>query len=146
MPKVELERGAVLDWVIGNSDRHGSNFLIRGRGEQMKLIFIDNGLAFPNPATGMDQVYSWHFRALSGQAPSPEVGTVLQGFIDKFPKIRARMIKSVGKKATDATLDRAKALKEVLDDTGKWDWDTIKSAFGHNPRNQFGAYIEPGFA
>ncbi len=44
-------RAAVFDYVIGNRDRHGGNWMIKPDGN---LVLIDHGLAFPNKKGGHD--------------------------------------------------------------------------------------------
>ena len=42
------QRLALQDWLTGNTDRHGKNWMVNAKGE---LFAIDNGLAFPEKGT-----------------------------------------------------------------------------------------------
>lgn len=42
---VDLRRAAAFDHVIGNTDRHGKNWMITKKGDRLRLI--DHGLVFP---------------------------------------------------------------------------------------------------
>lgn len=42
----EMEKLAAFDFIIGNTDRHGGNYLLADGGD--RVVAIDNGLGFPN--------------------------------------------------------------------------------------------------
>lgn len=44
----DLPKLAALDFVMGQTDRHGGNFMVTKVGDEIRLAAIDNGLAFPN--------------------------------------------------------------------------------------------------
>jgi len=55
----DLARAAVFDYVIGNEDRHGGNWVIdEDAGNKMRLI--DHGLAFPDKGGYGDNTFSNH--------------------------------------------------------------------------------------
>lgn len=45
--KTDMQRAALYDFVIGNTDRHQGNWLVEGSGSSAKIHLIDHGLAFP---------------------------------------------------------------------------------------------------
>lgn len=48
-----LGRAAVFDYVVGNTDRHGKNWLVEKQpGKSAKLHLIDHGLSFPESHAG----------------------------------------------------------------------------------------------
>jgi glycosyltransferase involved in cell wall biosynthesis len=64
-PAGDQQRMAVLDYVIGNSDRHGSNYLTYRDG---RPAAIDNGESFPatsNEEISSRFVYNWQGKELS---------------------------------------------------------------------------------
>lgn len=48
VPDDQWQKLALQDWITGNTDRHGKNWMVTSEG---KLWGIDNGLAFPEKAT-----------------------------------------------------------------------------------------------
>ncbi len=108
-PKVE-ERvfGLTFDYIIGNTDRHGKNWLRRTTNG--KLIFIDHGYSFPRATstrtTGLDE-----FRhTLKDDYSIKEIEASVQ-FIKTSPKMKA-------------FLDRLK----------KWDVEAFASRWGLNEK------------
>lgn len=47
-PYGQVHRVGLLDIRLFNTDRHGGNLLVRGRGEDVSLIPIDHGLCLPD--------------------------------------------------------------------------------------------------
>lgn len=45
--RFDLEKLAVLDFVLGNTDRHGANYLVAEHKGDKRLVAIDHGLCFP---------------------------------------------------------------------------------------------------
>ena len=64
---LEQHRMAVLDYIIGNSDRHGGNYLTGPNGE---LVAIDHGYSFPNGTT--DPIMSDFLRDAINRELHPE--------------------------------------------------------------------------
>jgi len=62
--KEDLERAAAFDYLVGHSDRHPGNWMLKSippeldaggrivKSSQLKLVLIDNGLAFPHTPGG----------------------------------------------------------------------------------------------
>ena len=46
----DLERQFILDVLIGNTDRHSSNWMVKNIGGRHRVVSIDNGLTFPKAA------------------------------------------------------------------------------------------------
>ncbi|MCX4093414.1 phosphatidylinositol 4-kinase [Nocardia sp. alder85J] len=66
-PRVQQERMAVLDYVIGNTDRYGPNYRTTASGD---LVAIDHGLTFPespDPQVGImsEFVHTYRYEPLS---------------------------------------------------------------------------------
>jgi phage gp29-like protein len=91
----DLARAAVYDHLIGNTDRHYGNWLIRGNG---KMALIDNGLSFPVQKGG------WGNRQLlaeanarygalesGGWSKAPEVVKARKAWVGKWPQIERAM-------------------------------------------------------
>ena len=44
----DRKRGAIFDWILGNTDRHNGNYLLIGKGTaNPRLLLIDHGLILP---------------------------------------------------------------------------------------------------
>lgn len=43
----DLRRAAAFDYLVGNTDRHPGNWLVKGTGGGNKLVLIDHGHSFP---------------------------------------------------------------------------------------------------
>ena len=49
--EVDIQRAAMFDFVIGNTDRHHGNWVIGGSTRDGKMLLIDHGLAFSERGT-----------------------------------------------------------------------------------------------
>ncbi len=94
---------AAFDFLIGNTDRHDGNWMIKADG---KMMLIDHGLTFPN--TGLDDFRSYIFRNCTQESfmvPS-EVATWSES------KVKAAMDKhGIEPKAREGVLMRLARLK-----------------------------------
>lgn len=107
-PRIQREQMAVLDYVIGNTDRHWGNFRTDRHGG---IVAIDNTLSFPefpDPIYGIRSDFVTEFRDV---ALSPEV-------VDRVRAVDPEMLRAawtdagIGDKATAGALER---LQEIRD-------------------------------
>lgn len=107
-PRIQREQMAVLDYVIGNTDRHWNNFRTDRHGG---IVAIDNTLSFPefpDPIYGIRSDFVTEFR---GVALSPEV-------VDRVRAVDPEMLRAawadagIGDKAITGALAR---LQEIRD-------------------------------
>jgi SPP1 gp7 family putative phage head morphogenesis protein len=113
---LDLARSAAWDWLIGNTDRHGGNWLVVEKGAKLQLI--DNGLAFPND---MYEFRSMLFREaddLGYEIPAearrwgehwPEIKTYLEehGFQDRVIELMKVRLDALNLYRTFSDLRRA---------------------------------------
>lgn len=108
-PPIQREQMAVLDYVMGNTDRHWGNFRTDRHGG---IVAIDNTLSFPevpDPIFGIRSDFVTEFR---GVVLSPEV-------VDRVRAVDPEMLRAswtdagLGDKAITGALQR---LQEIRDD------------------------------
>jgi hypothetical protein len=116
----DMQKLALMDSVLGNTDRHGGNLM---RNPDGTLMLIDHGLTFdiPDSRNVEDSDYVGNntnsklvnFGETSGPALEPETK---QWIKDLNPEIMARKLKesSVPEKLAGRVLNRLKALKFYL--------------------------------
>ena len=108
----DYRRIALFDYVIGNLDRHGGNWLLDGN---LRPIPIDHGLAFPCK-NAPQSTLNLDFReplTLNNSERSR-----LSHFADQEPQIRAQLASLLENEALDAMFERVhRALKRGCIDT-----------------------------
>lgn len=119
-PRIQREQMAVLDYVIGNTDRHWNNFRTDRHGG---IVAIDNTLSFPefpDPIFGIRSDFVAEFR---GVALSPEV-------VDRVRAVDPEMLRAawadagIGDKAITGALERLQEIRDHGMITGRaWPGD-----------------------
>lgn len=125
-------RAAAFDYLIGNTDRHHGNWLVKGNGN---LVLIDHGLAFPD-SHKEDNSNIDFVQAAAGKYASGFIGPVLS-IPDEIKKADWSKIEQVlhrrgltGKEIglTKKRFDDLKACKDFKELIGKSDWQVVKES------------------
>lgn len=105
------KRMAVLDYLIGNSDRHTGNFMV-AQPNKDKLIAIDHGYAFPGKAGNSIRSAPFHhvkddlipdeFKILDAKVPTVEKALVEIGMTEKQINAVVDNMKTVAKMARES--------------------------------------------
>jgi hypothetical protein len=75
--KAEVYKAAILDFVIGNTDRHGNNFIM---GDRNSINAIDNGLSFPDDNKEIKSTFGNFIADMGFQMPEPARLALAQRF------------------------------------------------------------------
>jgi hypothetical protein len=103
-----LEKAAVLDYILGNVDRHAGNWLTHPE-DTTRPILIDNGLSFP---TRKMYIRSPFTTIWQGVALSKEVLSDIKRFVGDSATWQD-LIELVGSDAAGLAMDRAKKLLDT---------------------------------
>lgn len=105
--KLDMERSAAFDYLIGNTDRHNGNFLIQRKtagNANGKIQLIDHGLSFPPRFS----INTGNAKILKGRNPNSEFPEHIKtAYRDKLPDLeRAMRSKEMPQDSIDAMKDR----------------------------------------
>jgi hypothetical protein len=135
---LETQRMAVLDYLIGNLDRHMGNYLTGPDGE---LIAIDHGLAFPEHAG--NAIMSDFVRDHLGALPDPEVAQAIAEVARAVSEVAPAELRTVllstglSPTAVDLAVARLVEIQEHGRITGEaWAGTFIDSAWREIQKNQ----------
>lgn len=109
--KDSFEKFVILDFVIGNQDRHFENFLIKGK----KVFAIDNGFAFPSKKpTGIGTInqYAWANLPEARRSFSSHAAKYVQKLACERESLYALLRSEMGDKFTEA---QRKEMDERID-------------------------------
>ena len=131
-PKVDqfdYEKMAILDFVIGNIDRHyGNFFVLKGK----KLICFDNGNAFPEKHSGswvskLNQ-YAWGLLPQAETQFSPEARELIKSLREKQGSMIERLkqnnfLNEEQEKAISAIAEKANKTEDVITESMAEIWE-----------------------
>ena len=126
--KSEIEEMAVWDCLIGNNDRHDSNYLVlnNARKGERRLVAIDHSLTFPtsfrlgfpNPEAGaIDIIESFLKGEKKGAISEKNVNKLksLKKNFDKVEKVLSKYLGPASIDAMEARLDNMVRLKKIFE-------------------------------
>jgi Phosphatidylinositol 3- and 4-kinase len=122
----DLARAAVFDYIIGNEDRNGGNWIVDDihdqfgkykSDDQIKLHLIDHGLAFPDDGKFGDAPEKYNFINRAAEEHIPYSGTQFASrYASEWPKI-SKALSSLGlpQSSIDGVNQRITAVAEAKD-------------------------------
>lgn len=131
----DVRRAAIFDFIIGNQDRHGQNFLYtksgRGKDSRLCIRLIDNSFSFPREYASVNMTVFTDNNGGNILHPSETVFTKKD--LDDLSKARATVEEWISSKTIDPslgkrTIDRidyladAKKICSFTDYTEETDW------------------------
>lgn len=109
---VDLQRAAMFDFVIGNTDRHHGNWVI---GDSGKLLLIDHGLAFSERSTAGNNDLSE--RVVARHGPFGPI----ERFAKPYVENKAKILDALRKRGLPQTaIDRVAARIDRISSRVRW--------------------------
>jgi hypothetical protein len=116
----ELHKWAVMDYILGNPDRHGQNLMVGPEKDNFPVALIDHGSAFAgpsfDPARDKNSFIPYYLRAWKGDA-----------WHDLLPEQRLRAMPSLNK-------DSDEQLRTWLEGVHGGDLEQVLARYGIDPQ------------
>lgn len=132
----DLARAAVFDYIIGNEDRNGGNWIVDSTtndlggyrsDDEMKIHLIDHGLSFPDDGKFGDAPEKYNFINKATYKKLPYNGTEYASrYAAEFPKI-AKALSGLG--LPQSSIDGVK--QRITDVATAKNWDDLPGTDGN---------------